>query len=123
MSASPTDFSAAFPTLRNYEAVIRVNSQSGKGGVSYLLQAEYGLDLPRALQPEFSRLVRRATDESGAEASAADLWALFEEAYVAPGLLGPLTLGRWSTRELAPGEHESRRSCAASARPGVRAKS
>jgi 2-isopropylmalate synthase len=91
---------------RGYEAVIRVNSQSGKGGVAYLLQAEYGLDLPRALQPEFSRLVQRATDESGTEVTAADLWAMFEREYLAPCADGPITLGRWNTREPVPGEHE-----------------
>ena len=91
---------------RGYEAVIRVNSQSGKGGVAYLLQTGYGLDLPRGLQPEFSRLVQAQTDASGAEVTPADLWALFHEAYLAPGTRGPVALGRWSTREIAPGEHE-----------------
>jgi 2-isopropylmalate synthase len=91
---------------RGYEAVIRVNSQSGKGGIAYLLQAGYGLDLPRGLQPEFSRLVQAETDASGAEATPADLWALFHEAYLAPGTRGPVALGRWNTRETAPGEHE-----------------
>jgi 2-isopropylmalate synthase len=92
---------------RGYEAVIRVNSQSGKGGVAYLLQTGYGLDLPRGLQPEFSRLVQAETDASGAEVTPADLWALFHEAYLAPGTHGgPVALGRWSTREIAPGEHE-----------------
>ena len=91
---------------RGYEAVIRVNSQSGKGGVAYLLQTGYGLDLPRALQPEFSRLVQAKTDASGAEATPADLWALFHRTYLAPGTAGPVALGRWSTRETAPGEHE-----------------
>jgi 2-isopropylmalate synthase len=91
---------------RGYEAVIRVNSQSGKGGVAYLLQAGYGLDLPRGLQPEFSRLVQRETDASGAEVTPAQLWALFHEAYLAPGTSGPVSLGQWSTRESARGEHE-----------------
>jgi 2-isopropylmalate synthase len=66
---------------RSYEAVIRVNSQSGKGGISYLLEAEYGLELPRRLQIEFSRVVQCVMDASGKELSARDLWALFEREY------------------------------------------
>jgi 2-isopropylmalate synthase len=66
---------------RSYEAVIRVNSQSGKGGISYLLQAEYGLDLPRRLQIEFSQVVQAVMDVQGREMSAADLWQVFEREY------------------------------------------
>jgi 2-isopropylmalate synthase len=66
---------------RSYEAVIRVNSQSGKGGISYLLESEYGLELPRRLQIEFSQAVQRVMDLEGKELSAADLWALFEREY------------------------------------------
>jgi 2-isopropylmalate synthase len=66
---------------RSYEAVIRVNSQSGKGGISYLLESEYGLELPRRLQIEFSQVVQAAMDASGKEFTAADLWALFEGEY------------------------------------------
>jgi 2-isopropylmalate synthase len=66
---------------RSYEAVIRVNSQSGKGGISYLLEAEYGLELPRRLQIEFSRVVQAVMDASGKELGARDLWALFEREY------------------------------------------
>jgi 2-isopropylmalate synthase len=66
---------------RSYEAVIRVNSQSGKGGIAYLLQAEYGLELPRRLQIEFSQVVQHVADLEGKELSAADLWALFEREY------------------------------------------
>ncbi|HZN46367.1 MAG TPA: 2-isopropylmalate synthase [Ramlibacter sp.] len=66
---------------RSYEAVIRVNSQSGKGGISYLLEAEYGLELPRRLQIEFSRVVQGVMDASGKELGARDLWALFEGEY------------------------------------------
>jgi 2-isopropylmalate synthase len=61
--------------------VIRVNSQSGKGGISYLLETEYGLELPRRLQIEFSRAVQRVMDLEGKELSASDLWALFEREY------------------------------------------
>jgi 2-isopropylmalate synthase len=66
---------------RSYEAVIRVNSQSGKGGISYLLESEYGLELPRRLQIEFSQVVQRVMDAEGKELSAADLWSLFDAEY------------------------------------------
>jgi 2-isopropylmalate synthase len=66
---------------RNYDAVIRVNSQSGKGGISYLLEAEYGLELPRRLQIEFSQVVQAEMDDTGKEMAAADLWRIFDDAY------------------------------------------
>ena len=66
---------------RSYEAVIRVNSQSGKGGISYLLESEYGLELPRRLQIEFSQVVQRAMDASGKELTAKDIWSIFDEEY------------------------------------------
>ena len=66
---------------RSYEAVIRVNSQSGKGGIAYLLESEYGLQLPRRLQIEFSQVVQREMDASGKELSATDLWELFQREY------------------------------------------
>src|SRR5690348_13539637 len=66
---------------RTYEAVIRVNSQSGKGGVAYVLKADYGLDLPRSLQIEFSKRVQEVTDRTGKEMSSGDIWSLFEEIY------------------------------------------
>jgi 2-isopropylmalate synthase len=66
---------------RSYEAVIRVNSQSGKGGISYLLESEYGLELPRRLQIEFSQVVQAAMDASGKEFTAQDLFELFEREY------------------------------------------
>ncbi|MEQ6435989.1 2-isopropylmalate synthase [Comamonas sp. w2-DMI] len=66
---------------RSYEAVIRVNSQSGKGGIAYLLESEYGLQLPRRLQIEFSQVVQREMDASGKELAAADLWQLFQREY------------------------------------------
>jgi 2-isopropylmalate synthase len=68
---------------RSYDAVIRVNSQSGKGGVAYLLEQEYGLVLPRRLQIEFSRVVQRITDETGREVTADDVYALFKSEYLA----------------------------------------
>jgi len=68
---------------RTYEAVIRVNSQSGKGGVAYVMKAEHKLDLPRRLQIEFSRVVQRATDDSGKEITGEEIWAAFQAEYLA----------------------------------------
>ncbi len=67
---------------RSYESVIRVNSQSGKGGIAYLLERDFGLVLPRRLQIEFSRVVQQVTDASGKELSAAEIWSLFESEYL-----------------------------------------
>jgi 2-isopropylmalate synthase len=66
---------------RSYDAVIRVNSQSGKGGMAYLLEQEYGLELPRRLQIEFSRVVQQHADATGREVAAADIHALFAREY------------------------------------------
>ncbi len=66
---------------RSYDAVIRVNSQSGKGGIAYLLEAEQGLELPRRLQIEFSQVVQALMDDQGREMTAADLWAIFKREY------------------------------------------
>jgi len=84
---------------RSYEAIIRVNSQSGKGGISYLMKSEKDLDLPRRLQIEFSQVVQRHTDEHGSEVTADDLWRIFNDEYlpVEPG--GPLDpWGRFKLR-------------------------
>jgi 2-isopropylmalate synthase len=67
---------------RSYEAVIRVNSQSGKGGVAYLLERDYGLTLPRALQVEFSAIVQRLTEESGTELAPQAIFDAFEREYL-----------------------------------------
>ncbi len=67
---------------RSYDAVIRVNSQSGKGGMAYLLEMEYGLALPRRLQIEFSRAIQREADASGKEIAAADIYAIFKREYL-----------------------------------------
>jgi 2-isopropylmalate synthase len=67
---------------RSYDAVIRVNSQSGKGGVSYLLQHEHGFDLPRRLQIEFSRAIQRVSDLSGKEVHGDDIYGLFKSEYL-----------------------------------------
>jgi 2-isopropylmalate synthase len=67
---------------RSYEAVIRVNSQSGKGGVAYIMKAEHGLDLPRRLQIELSKTVQAITEDTGTEISPGDLWATFQREYL-----------------------------------------
>jgi 2-isopropylmalate synthase len=67
---------------RSYDAVIRVNSQSGKGGMAYLLEQDYGLQLPRRLQIEMSRAVQKVADSSGRELSAADIHAIFSREYL-----------------------------------------
>ena len=67
---------------RSYDSVIRVNSQSGKGGIAYLLEAEYGVVMPRRLQVEFSGVVQAHADKHGGEVSAADIWALFSATYL-----------------------------------------
>ena len=76
---------------RSYEAVIRVNSQSGKGGVAYLMKHEYHLELPRRLQIEFSQVVQRHTDEAGGEVSPQELLRIFSDEYlpVPHGPVGP----------------------------------
>ncbi|MBD2760157.1 2-isopropylmalate synthase [Yimella sp. cx-573] len=67
---------------RSYEAVVRVNSQSGKGGSAYILKSEYGLDLPKRLQIEFSGVVQKRTDTAGGEVTPAQLWELFCDEYL-----------------------------------------
>jgi 2-isopropylmalate synthase len=67
---------------RSYEAVIRVNSQSGKGGVAYIMKTEHHLDLPRRLQIEFSGVVQRHTDDEGGEVTAEQMWTAFSSEYL-----------------------------------------
>ena len=67
---------------RSYEAVIRINSQSGKGGVAYLLEKDHGLSMPRRLQIEFSQVVQKIADETGKEISPSDIWQTFQETYL-----------------------------------------
>jgi 2-isopropylmalate synthase len=69
---------------RSYEAIIRINSQSGKGGIAYIMRTDYGFDLPRNVQIEFSKIVQAHTDETGAELTSAELWSAFEREYLAP---------------------------------------
>jgi 2-isopropylmalate synthase len=80
---------------RSYEAVIRVNSQSGKGGVAYIMKFEHGLDLPRRLQIEFSSVIQKMVEQSGTEITADQIWAAFEAAYLAPDR--PLSLAHHPT--------------------------
>jgi 2-isopropylmalate synthase len=67
---------------RTYDSVIRINSQSGKGGITYLLEREYGVVMPRRMQVEFSAIVQRHVDQSETEMSPAQIWSLFEETYL-----------------------------------------
>jgi 2-isopropylmalate synthase len=89
---------------RTYEAVIRVNSQSGKGGVAYVMKTEHQLDLPRRLQIEFSQVIQRYTDSEGGEVSPALMWSTFDTEYL--GLASPLVLRehRISARDSATGD-------------------
>jgi 2-isopropylmalate synthase len=75
---------------RSYEAVIRVNSQSGKGGVAYVMKAEHQLDLPRRLQIEFSRVIQGHTDAEGGEMAPARIWEIFSAEYLSAGSLALL---------------------------------
>jgi 2-isopropylmalate synthase len=67
---------------RSYEAVIRVNSQSGKGGVAYVMKTEHGFDLPRRLQIEFSKEIQHITEDSGTEISPTSMWDAFQKSYL-----------------------------------------
>ncbi|HEY1118343.1 MAG TPA: alpha-isopropylmalate synthase regulatory domain-containing protein, partial [Acidimicrobiales bacterium] len=70
---------------RTYEAVIRVNSQSGKGGVAYVMKEEHGFDLPRRLQIEFSKSIQGVTENTGTEINPSEMWAQFEGEYLGIG--------------------------------------
>jgi 2-isopropylmalate synthase len=91
--ADVAEFAWAVPYLpidprdvgRTYEAVIRVNSQSGKGGVAYIMKADHHLDLPRRLQIEFSRVVQARTDAEGGEVTPAQMWEAFAAEYLSVG--------------------------------------
>jgi 2-isopropylmalate synthase len=76
---------------RTYEAVIRVNSQSGKGGVAFIMKAEHHLDLPRRLQIEFSRVIQERTDADGGEVTPAQMWEAFSATYLEQGAVALLT--------------------------------
>jgi 2-isopropylmalate synthase len=83
---------------RTYEAVVRVNSQSGKGGVAYLMKNEYSLDLPRRLQIEFSHVVQGHTDEAGGEVTPQQLWQIFSDEYLPTDRPELVNWGRFSLR-------------------------
>ncbi len=87
---------------RTYEAVIRVNSQSGKGGVAYVMKAEHQLDLPRRLQIEFSRVIQGHTDTEGGEVSPGRMWEIFSAEYLSEGLLALLD---HQTSSVVEGKH------------------
>ena len=89
---------------RTYEAVIRVNSQSGKGGVAYLLKTEHSLDLPRRAQIEFSRVVQQHTDSEGGEVSPEEIWSIFSAEYLERE--EPYALESWSSVTDAEGGDE-----------------
>jgi 2-isopropylmalate synthase len=82
---------------RSYEAVIRVNSQSGKGGVAYMMKSEHRLDLPRRLQIEFSRVIQLHTDSEGGEVGPQQMWDIFASEYLSPGKLSLLTVNSSSS--------------------------
>jgi 2-isopropylmalate synthase len=84
---------------RSYEAVIRVNSQSGKGGVAYLLKSDHNLDLPRKLQIEFSRVVQNHTDSAGGEVTSEALWRIFTDEYL-PASDPSMKWGRFELRRM-----------------------
>ena len=70
---------------RTYEEVVRVNSQSGKGGVAYLIERDHGLSMPRRLQIEFSQIIQKITDETGKEITASEIWETFQNTYLNDG--------------------------------------
>jgi 2-isopropylmalate synthase len=87
---------------RSYEAVIRVNSQSGKGGVSYVMKTGHSLDLPRRLQIEFSKVIQAHTDAEGGEVTPAGIWDAFTAEYLAPG---PVELLDHQSSSVVDGKH------------------
>jgi len=87
---------------RSYEAVIRVNSQSGKGGVAYIMRTEHKLELPRRLQIEFSRVIQAHTDEEGGEITPQEMWNIFKDEYL-PNPLAPW--GRFALKSVKQDSH------------------
>jgi 2-isopropylmalate synthase len=87
---------------RSYEAVIRVNSQSGKGGIAYVMKTGHSLDLPRRLQIEFSKVIQVRTDEEGGEVTPAEMWEAFQTAYLADG---PVALLDHQSSSVVDGKH------------------
>jgi 2-isopropylmalate synthase len=87
---------------RTYEAVIRVNSQSGKGGVAYMMKTGHSLDLPRRLQIEFSQVIQARTDAEGGEVTPKEIWDIFSAEYLTPG---PVTLEDHQSSSVVEGKH------------------
>jgi 2-isopropylmalate synthase len=83
---------------RTYESIIRINSQSGKGGVAYVLEKEYGLSLPREMHPEFGRIIQTISDRTGREVMPDMIWEAFEKEFL--GAVEPLTLKSCRIKEL-----------------------
>ena len=88
---------------RSYEAIIRVNSQSGKGGIAYLMETEYGMALPRPFQIEFSNVVQSIADDTGGEITSDQLWKAFEQTYLTSA---PIKFVEYRTK---PDTHASER--------------
>ena len=108
---------------RSYEAVIRVNSQSGKGGVAYIMKTDHHLDLPRRLQIEFSHVIQRHTDDEGGEVDAALMWQIFADEYLTPArsswsasARSARTASSGSPRPCGPSARSTRSSASATAR-------
>jgi 2-isopropylmalate synthase len=99
---------------RSYEAVIRVNSQSGKGGVAYVMKTGHSLDLPRRLQIEFSRVIQTLTDEEGGEVTPAEIWDSFTSEYLTPG---DVELVGQQTSSVVDGKHNLAASLSVSGAP------
>jgi 2-isopropylmalate synthase len=89
---------------RQYEPIIRINSQSGKGGMAYILRADHGLDLPRSLQVEFSKIAQERMDADGKELTSPDLWALFRQTYLLDD--PPMTLVKQQVIPSSPDNRE-----------------
>lgn len=92
---------------RNYDAVIRVNSQSGKGGIAYLLESEYGIELPRRLQIDLAQRVQQHTDHSGEEVTAEEIWNIFQRSYFTSNTDGTIELSGYETADTEVQSHTS----------------
>jgi len=89
---------------RSYEAIIRINSQSGKGGIAYILEQDYGVALPRRAQIEFSKVIQQLTDREGHEVQPQQIWDVFSAEYLDQN--GPLTLLRYQTIQGVDGDRD-----------------